>query len=71
MYACIVVAQLSPTCPSDISSELEEFVVIGMYANYPQSLRDHIWGSVMKEYDEPIILIGDLNMVELEEDRVQ
>ena len=49
--------------------ELEKFVLMGMYANCPQALRARIWSSVIKEYDEPIILIRDLNIVELEEDR--
>ena len=49
--------------------ELASFVLIGMYANSPQVYRGEIWDSLVKKFDHPIVLIGDLNMVEFPVDR--
>ena len=52
-----------------VAIELTSFVLIGMYANSPQVYRGGIWDSLVKKFDHPIVLIGDLNMVEFPEDK--
>ena len=48
---------------------MASFVLIGIYANSPQIYRGKIWDSLIKKFDQPIILIGDINMVEFPKDR--
>ena len=52
-----------------VAIELASFVLIGMYANSPQAYRGRIWDLLVKKFDNPILLIGDLNMVEFSEDK--
>ena len=52
-----------------VAIELTSFVLIGMYANSPQAFRGRIWDSLVQKFDNPILLIGDLNMVELSKDK--
>ena len=52
-----------------VAVEMKDMTLIAVYALGPQAQRYKIWESIRKEYDEPVILIGDFNMVELYEDR--
>lgn len=48
---------------------IETFALIGVYANCLQIFRGNIWDSLSKSFEEPLVMIGDLNMVETVKDR--
>ncbi|MCO5576231.1 hypothetical protein L7F22_030040 [Adiantum nelumboides] len=52
-----------------LAIELDAFVLIRVYANCPQAFRGSIWDSLRRNFYEPIVVIGDFNMVELSKDR--
>ena len=49
--------------------KLETFVIIRVFANCSQVHRGSIWYSITNSFNDLIVLIDDLNMVEISGDR--